>query len=290
MAEIGQVAVIGMGNMGRGMVHRLLAAGYQVVVHNRTPERARPVVEAGATLAGSAAEASASAPVVLLSLSDDDAVEQVLFGEVLAALRPGASVVDTSTVSPAYTREATARVARAGARRVEVSLLGNPQQAATGELRLFTAGDPAGVAAVRPVLDALGADVRHVGESGAAATLKLAFNLVLGAQVAALAEAVTFGVRSGLDRTMLLHSIANSGFSSMVMKFRAELMAARRYDPAFFRAELMEKDLRIALDAVGEAGQTLRVLDGARRQFAAVVEAGQGDVDAAAVIEHLTGR
>ncbi|GLZ36310.1 3-hydroxyisobutyrate dehydrogenase [Lentzea sp. NBRC 105346] len=275
-----RLAFIGLGNMGNGMAQRLLDTGRSLTLYNRTAAKAASLVASGAQLAESAEEAARGADVVLLSLADEAAVEEVLFGRVLPVLVPGAYVVDTSTVSPRYAVEAAERLASAGVRRVEACVVGNPHQARSGELRVFTAGDSTD--GVLDLLEALGS-VTHLGPAGHAATLKLVFNLVLGAQVAALVEAVRYGEQAGLDRDLLLTSIAQSGFSSMVMKFRAELMKQRRYEPAHFRSKLMEKDLRLALDP--NAGQ-FPVLHSVLDRFAAVVSAGDGDKDAAVVLEH----
>ncbi|MDH6129111.1 NAD(P)-dependent oxidoreductase [Kitasatospora sp. GP82] len=281
-----RLAFIGLGNMGGGMAHRLLRSGYELTVHNRTASRAEPLVAAGAVAADSPAEAVAGIRTVLLSLSDEAAVEQVLFGEVVPVLEAGSTVIDTSTVSPDYARQAAARLAAAGLRRVEACVVGNPFQAREGQLRVFASGDEQDIEAVRPVLEALGSELVLLGAPGAAATAKLILNLLLGAQVASLAEAVTYGERAGLDRDQLLASIAGSGFSSQVMRFRAELMRKGSYQPAFFRATLMEKDLRLAVTDAAAAGVAMPVLDTVRARFAAVVGAGDGDKDASVLIEH----
>ncbi|MEU3193209.1 NAD(P)-binding domain-containing protein [Streptomyces sp. NPDC006992] len=279
-------AFIGLGNMGGGMARRLLDAGYPLTVHNRTAAKAAPLAEAGATLAASPAEAAAGRSVVLLSLADEAAVEDVLFGQVAPVLAPGAVVVDTSTVSPAYARECARRLAGLGLRRVEACVVGNPFQAREGKLRVYTSGDEADIARVGDLLETLGSQVVHLGEPGTAATLKLIFNLLLGAQVASLTEAVAYGVAAGLDRDQLLASVAESGFSSVVLRFRADLMRKGTYEPAFFRSTLMEKDLRLALGDAAEAGAPLPVLDAVRERFAAVNAAGDGDKDASVLLEH----
>ncbi|MGW4160644.1 NAD(P)-dependent oxidoreductase [Streptomyces sp. NPDC004788] len=280
------LAFIGLGSMGGGMAHRLLGAGYRLTVHNRTADKAAPLLAQGAVAAGSPAEAVAGVRTVLLSLSDEAAVEKVLFGEVVAALEPGSTVIDTSTVSPEYARHSAARLAEAGLRRVEACVVGNPLQAREGLLRVFVSGDDADIEAVRPVLETIGSEVVPLGAPGAAATAKLILNLLLGAQVAALAEAVTYGQRAGLDRDRLLATVAGSGFSSEVLRFRAELMRKGSYRPAFFRSALMEKDLRLAVADAARAGVAMPVLDTVRARFATVVEAGDGDHDAAVLIEH----
>ncbi|MGP3979153.1 NAD(P)-binding domain-containing protein [Streptomyces sp. 8N114] len=280
------LAFVGLGNMGGGMAHRLLEAGHALTVHNRTAAKAAPLAEAGATVAASLAEAAKGRSVVLLSLADEAAVEEVLFGQVADVLAPGAVVIDTSTVSPAYARECAARLAGRGLRRVEACVVGNPFQAREGKLRVYTSGDEGDIARVGGILDTLGAQVVHLGAPGTAATLKLIFNLLLGAQVASLAEAVAYGVAAGLDRDRLLTSVAESGFSSVVLRFRAELMRKGAYEPAFFRSTLMEKDLRLALGDAAVAGVPLPVLDSVRERFAGVNEAGDGDKDASVLLEH----
>lgn len=281
----GRVAVIGTGVMGTAMACRLLDTGHQVTVFNRTPAKAGPACAAGATLAGSAREAVVKADTVLLSLSDDRAVAEVLFTAVGSGLRPETVVIDTSTVSPAFSAQASERVTGLGGRRIEACVLGNAALARAGQLRVLTAGHRPAVEAVSHVLDQLGRDISYLGPAGQAASAKLVFNALLGAQVAALAEAVSYGAAAGLDRDRLLAAIAGSGFSSKVMDFRIGLMRERRYEPAAFRAQLMEKDLAAAVAAASGIGVTLPVLRQAAERFADVVSAGRGDQDASALIE-----
>ncbi|MFF9812512.1 NAD(P)-dependent oxidoreductase [Streptomyces sp. NPDC014006] len=281
-----QLAFIGLGNMGGGMARRLLETGHTLTVFNRTAHKAAPLVEAGARLADAPERAAAGHRLVLLSLSDEKAVEEVLFGRVVPVLAPGTVIVDTSTVSPGYAREAAARLAERGLRRVEACVVGNPLQARRGELRVFVSGAPEDLYEARPVLDVLGSEVVHVGAPGTATSLKLILNLLLGAQVAALAEAVAYGTAAGLDRDQLIGVVSASGFSSLVMRFRADLMLKRSYEPAFFRSELMEKDIRIAMEAAAEQGSAMPVLACVRERFAEVLAAGDGDKDASVLVEH----
>ncbi|EMF30170.1 MULTISPECIES: NAD(P)-dependent oxidoreductase [Streptomyces] len=286
MTDKPELAFIGLGNMGGGMARRLLDTGHRLTVHNRTASKAAPLVAAGARLADAPERAAAGHQLVLLSLADEKAVEEVLFGRVAPVLRPGTVVVDTSTVSPGYAREAAERLAAQGLRRVEACVVGNPLQARKGELRVYVAGNPADLYEARPVLEAIGSDVVHVGAPGTAASLKLILNLLLGAQVASLSEAVAFGTAAGLDREQLINVVSASGFSSMVMRFRADLMLKQSYEPAFFRSALMEKDIRLAVEAAAGAGTAMPVLDLVRERFAAVVAAGDGDKDASVLVEH----
>ncbi|MFB4274445.1 MULTISPECIES: NAD(P)-dependent oxidoreductase [unclassified Nonomuraea] len=281
-----RLAFLGLGGMGAGMALRLLDCGHDLVVHNRTPEKAAPVAAAGGVIAASPAGAVAGADAVVVSLADQAAVERVVLGDALAALRPGAYVIDTSTLSPAFSRTVTERLAAAGVRRVEACVLGNPAQAREGLLRVLAAGPAADVDAVEPVLESLGHQVVRVGDTGSAAVMKLAFNLLIGAQVASLAEAVALGVGAGLDRGELLTAIKESGFSSLVMGFRADIMQRRDYVPAAFRTRLMAKDLRFALDEAERAGLALPVTRRAAERFEQVIGAGDGEADAAVLVEH----
>ncbi|MHA6763617.1 NAD(P)-dependent oxidoreductase [Streptacidiphilus sp. PAMC 29251] len=280
------LAVVGLGNMGGGMAGHLLESGFALTVHNRTAAKAEPLAARGAVVADTPEQAVKGHQAVLLSLSDEHAVEDVLFGRLVPVLESGTLIIDTSTVSPGYAREAAARLAALGLRRVEACVVGNPFQAAKGELRVYVSGTDADIDLARPVLDAIGSEVNPMGEPGKATTIKLIFNLLLGAQVASMAEAVTYGVEAGIDRDRLLRAIASSGFSSVVMRFRAELMRRSSYEPAFFRTVLMEKDLRLAVEAAREAGVELPVLDRARERFEAVILAGEGHKDAAVIMEH----
>jgi 3-hydroxyisobutyrate dehydrogenase-like beta-hydroxyacid dehydrogenase len=247
------IAVVGLGVMGSGMATSLLDHGYRVLVHNRTAAKAAPLLDRGAELADSVEAAVAGADRVLLSLADEPAVDAVL-AAAGPALRAGLVIVDTSTVSAEYSRALTARLAGAEVTRIEACVLGNPAQAAAGQLRVLAAGARPAVESAGDVLEAIGREVSYLGPVGNAATTKLVFNLLLGGQVAALAEAVNYGVAAGLDRDRLLTAIGASGFSSKVLSFRADLMRSRRYEPAAFRSALMAKDLRLGTEAAAEAG------------------------------------
>jgi len=280
-----RVTVIGLGSMGSGMAAALVAAGQPITVFNRTAAKAEPLVKAGATLAASVGEACAGAEVVLLGLADESAVDNVLFGEAVGRLKPGAVVIDTSTVSPTFARNTELRLAASGVARVEACVLGNPQMALAGRLRVFAAGRESDVDDVRDVLSKLSQEIRYLGPTGRASALKLAFNLLLGVQVAGLAEAVAFAEGAGLGRDLLLDAIDNSGWQSPVLSFRTGFMRHRKYSPAGFRATLMRKDLTLASEQARADGVELPLVDAAVERYDDVLAAGRGDEDAAVVAE-----
>ncbi|MCP2341089.1 NAD(P)-dependent oxidoreductase [Actinomadura rupiterrae] len=282
----GTVAVVGLGGIGGGVAHRLVASGHDVVVHNRTAAKAEPLRAAGARVAATPAEAVAEAAVVMVSLADEAAIESVVFGAMAGHLKPGTVLVEMTTVSPGYAREAERRLAEVGVRRVEACVIGNPQMAKAGDLRVFAAGPEEDVAAVRDLLGTLGRQgVLHLGATGRASAFKLAFNLLLGVQTAGLAEAVAFAEHAGIPRETLLTAVQKSGWRSPVLNFRAEFMRTRSYQPAGFRASLMAKDLRLAAADARENGVDLPLVERTASRFAEVVAADGGDKDAAYVVE-----
>lgn len=283
------LAYLGLGAMGAGMAARLLETGSQLTVWNRTGAKTAPLELAGAVAAATPAAAVAGAGTVMVSLADESAVDAVLFGQdgAATAMLPGAVLVNTSTLSPRYAVRLADRLEEIGVAHLEANVLGNPFQARSGELRVFTSGPARHAERVRPVLERLGKQVVHVGPAGNAAATKLVFNALLGAQLASLAEAVGYGVRVGLDRDRLLAAIAESGFSSLVMSFRAGLVREGRYAPAAFRSALMAKDLRLVLGEAAESGHAMPVIEASGRHFDGVVASGDGDLDAAVLVARL---
>lgn len=280
-----QLGVVGLGGMGSGITHALLDAGFAVTVYNRTAAKTVPLQRAGARVAESPGAVGATSDVLLLSLSDESGVEEVLFGDLGDRLRPGTTVVDTSTVSPSYAHTTSIRLAASGIRRVEACVVGNPQMARAGQLRVFAAGAQSDVDDVGDVLRAISQEVRYLGPTGRASVLKLAFNLLLGVQTAGLAEAVAFVEHAGMDRELLLAALDNSGWRSPVLGFRAEFMQRRSYEPAGFRSTLMHKDLRLVQEEAAAYGVDLPLTGCTVERFGQVVAAGRGDEDAAVIVE-----
>jgi 3-hydroxyisobutyrate dehydrogenase-like beta-hydroxyacid dehydrogenase len=281
-----RVSVLGLGAMGSGMARRLIDAGYQVTVYNRTKTNTEPLEAAGAAATWTPAPAAAWADFVLVSLADEDAVEAVLFGRNGAAWSmPRESIlIDTSTVSPTFSRRTSDRIEEAGGRRVEAAVLGNPTQASNGDLRVFTAGDESDVVKVRELLKVVGREVLYVGPIGCASALKLAFNSLLGAQLASVAEALKYGATAGLDPRATLKAIAASGFASRVLAFRSQLALTESLSPAAFRTSLMQKDLRLFVTEAEKNGVSVPLALAAAQAIADAVEAGDGDLDAASIL------
>jgi 3-hydroxyisobutyrate dehydrogenase len=280
------VAVLGLGVMGGGMARRLLSAGFPVTVWNRSPERAQALEAEGAVRAATPREAAGGADVILSMVADDDASRSVWIGPdgALAAARPGALLIEASTLSSAWTGQLAATAIERGCRFLEAPVTGSRVQAASGELLFLAGGDARTVEAARPILAVLGRDVVHLGPVGSGARMKLINNFVCGVQAAALAEALVLIERCGLSKEAALGILLNGAPGSPLVKTVAPRMATPDYT-VFFVLALMRKDLAYAI-AEGEAnGVSLTTAAAARRLFDAALDGGWGDADFSAVIE-----
>jgi 3-hydroxyisobutyrate dehydrogenase len=284
-----RIGFLGLGAMGSGMASRLAAGGFTVSVYNRTVAKAEALAGPGITVAATPADAARDVDVLLVSLATAEVVEEFLFGAggALEAATPGTIIADMSTVSPDTARAFAERITAAGHRALDSCVLGNAQHAKDGELRFMIGGDATDVAELRPVFDALAKEVVHLGDHGKGATAKVAMNLLMGVQMQALAEAIVFGERAGLNRKQLIGMIATSGYSSPVMKFKSGVMARRDFDHADFKLSLMRKDLLLALGDAQRFGVPMPATTASYDVLTAAVNAGLGDQDCAAILTEV---
>ncbi|MFI2351682.1 NAD(P)-dependent oxidoreductase [Streptomyces sp. NPDC019443] len=282
----GPVAVLGLGTMGTGLATRLLDQGIQVRVWNRTAERTGPLTKAGAFAAAHPADAVEGTSAAICTVADGEALGAVLRGPdgvLTGAPYPGA-LVCASTVAP----EEVVRLTGNTHSVLDVGMLGNREHARTGELRLFVGGEERVFTAGRPLLELLGKEVVHLGELGSGMRMKLLLNLLMGIEVQALAEAVELAAATGLDRKLVLSTIAGSGFASPVMAFKSKRLAAGHFDKPDFRLRLMAKDLMLVADQAAAAGLRLPLAVAAAETHDRATEQGFGDEDCVAVTHALT--
>jgi 3-hydroxyisobutyrate dehydrogenase len=289
-----RIAFIGLGVMGGGMASRLVESGYEVAVYNRTRSKAEEVGELGARVADSPADAAREADVVMLSLANQDVVSKLVFEQdgVLESFRQGGYLLDMSTVTPEFARELAGRLREAGYHALDTCVLGNPFHARQGELRVMAGGDEGDFKAVEPLLEGVGKEVTYLGESGMGATMKLVLNMLMGVQMPALAEAVVFGERAGLDRDKILEMISKSGYSSPVMSFRCAIMGQRNFELAAFKLGLMRKDMTLVLRESQKLSVPMPVSESAYAMLTAAEQQGLGDLDVASILafqERMTG-
>jgi 3-hydroxyisobutyrate dehydrogenase-like beta-hydroxyacid dehydrogenase len=278
MARIG---FLGLGEMGTLMASRLLHAGHDVIVWNRTAERAAALAQQGAAVASSPAKAAA-ANIVITMLATPAALEQVLFGTggLVPALLPGQVLIDMSTVGPDAIRSVAARMPD-GIALVDAPVRGSLPQATSGRLDIFVGATDENYERVRPILEALGS-VRHVGGQGSGAAMKLVANLALGAAIVTLGEALSLGESLALDRNMLLDALADSPIGPIVAAKRANIVSGR-FAPSF-KLQLAAKDLRLVTEAAAARGRDLKQAQANRAWLDEAAEHGAADLDFSAVV------
>jgi len=280
-----RLAFCGLGRMGAPMAGRLLEAGHDLVVWNRSPERASALVERGASAAPSPAEAAASADAVVTMLATPEALDAVVFGDggLASGVRPGTTVVEMSTVGPDVVRDLAARLPD-GVDVLDAPVLGSVPQATDGSLKIFVGGSEEAFGRWRPVLEAMGRPVRF-GALGAGASMKLVANSTLGAVMSAVGEALALADALGLDQALVLDTLAESPVGATVGSKRA-LIESGEYQPNFTLA-LAAKDLRLVDEAARAVGIEAWVAAAARAHFEDADRAGLGDLDYSAVIAHV---
>ena len=238
-----RVGFIGLGAMGSRMASRLLAARHDVVVYNRTPERARPLEQRGAKVAATPRDLASGADIVFSSVANDAALEQVMLGPdgALAGTRAGAVVIEMSTVNPRTSRRLHEAARTKGVAVLDAPVSGSTVQAEQGQLVIFVGGEEDVYQKCQPILAALGSKTFYLGSSGAGATMKLCVNTLLGLGVQALAEAVALGVKAGLARERFLQVLGETAVVSPSQKSKLENVRREEY-PAAFALGLMFKD------------------------------------------------
>jgi 3-hydroxyisobutyrate dehydrogenase-like beta-hydroxyacid dehydrogenase len=279
------VGLIGLGNMGTAIAERLLEAGYPLVVHNRTAQKAEEPAARGAVVAATPGELVAQVDVVLTSLSDDEALAAVA-AHVVAAARPGIVLVDMSTVSPA----ASARVAQlaqgASMEYLRAPVSGNPSVVRAGNLSLIVSGPADTLERVEPILRAIGPTVHHVGDGEQARIVKLAINLMVAGLAQLMSEALVLGEAAGVTRADLLEVMGSSAAGAPFVKYKTEPLLRDDFSATFTTA-LMEKDIDLVLDAAEESGVELPVARELKALLRAAIDAGYADDDFIALFLRL---
>lgn len=247
------VAVLGTGIMGAPMATRLVEAGLEVRVWNRTADKTTPVVDRGAILADTPATAASGADFVLTMLADGPTVESVMTGEngALATMPRGAVWLQTSTIGLAYTDRLAAAAAAAGVGFVDSPVLGTRAPAEQGKLVVLAGGEPELVERARPVYEAIGGRTVPVGGIGAASRLKLVANSWVLAVTNGTAEAIALANELGVDPQLFLDSISGGLLDCAYTHFKGKQMVSDEYELAF-PANLAAKDARLILDAVDD--------------------------------------
>jgi 2-hydroxy-3-oxopropionate reductase len=255
-----KVGFIGLGIMGKPMAKNLMEAGYDLLVHNRSPGKAEELAGEGATAAGSPREVAEGCDVVITMLPDSPQVEEVLSGEggVFEGVREGALIVDMSTISPVVTESLSARAKENGASLLDAPVSGGDVGAIEGTLSIMVGGSEEDFERAKPLFEVMGKTVTHVGPTGAGQVTKAANQIVVALTIEAVSEALVLGSKGGVSPEKILDVLGGGLAGNKVMEVKREKFLSHNFDPGF-RSELHHKDLGIALAAGREYGVALPV-------------------------------
>jgi 2-hydroxy-3-oxopropionate reductase len=291
MAE--KVGFVGLGIMGKPMAKNLMEAGYELVLYNRTPEKAQELAEDGeAEVVANPREVAENSDIIITMLPDSPDVEAVVAGEggVLEGIRDGALLVDMSTISPVVTEELAEKVKERGASMLDAPVSGGDVGAIEGTLSIMVGGSEEDFDRAKPLFDVMGKTVTHVGPTGAGQVTKAANQVVVALTIEAVSEALVLGSKGGVAPETILDVLSGGLAGNKVMEVKREKFLSHEFDPGF-RSELHHKDLGIALAAGREYGVALPVTAIVDQMLLAMKKKGWGGEDHSAllrVIEDLS--
>ena len=289
MKQKTKIAVLGLGAMGGRMALRWLKAGHEVIVWNRTPQKSEILNNKNAKVAISPKDAAHSADVVVSMVRDNDASYQVWLTEGTGAihgLNAGAIAIESSTLTPDWIRALSSRISETGASFIEAPVLGTRPQAEAGQLIYLAGGDPSDIEKIKPLLAATSGTIHHIGDFGAATTMKLAVNTMYGVQVAIWAEMLALLDRQEIGSETAVEILNTLPTTSPAMQMAGKLMAAKKYDPMFL-IELVEKDLSYALKLAEDLKIKAPTLEAVKSVYARAKAQGYGGDNIVGVVQLL---
>lgn len=280
------IGFIGLGIMGRPMALNLMQAGYPLIVHARRAESLAPLIAAGARAVESPAAVAREAEVIFTMVADTPDVEQVIAGAsgVIEGTRPGAIVVDMSTISPTATRALAERLRALGGWLIDAPVSGGEAGAQAGTLSIMVGGDAEPVARVWPLLEVMGANIVHVGPSGAGQVCKSCNQIVVGATIAGVAEAILLAQANDVDPARVREALLGGFAASRILEVHGLRMIEGDYRPGF-KASLHQKDMRIVLESAQALDLPLRTATLVAQALDALVGQGRGEEDSSAIFE-----
>jgi 2-hydroxy-3-oxopropionate reductase len=283
-----QVGFVGLGLMGRPMALNLIRAGHRVHVWSRRRESMQPLLDAGAGDCASAAEVASHAEVVISMVADAPDVEQVALGAqgVADGARPGLMYVDMSTIAPAAAQSIAARLKELGIEMLDAPVSGGEVGAINASLTIMVGGDAAAFEHVKPLFEAIGKTVSLIGASGAGQVAKACNQILTGVGVAAVAEALNFARKSGVDAAKVREALLGGFAYSRVLENHGQRMLDRNFEPGF-KAWMHQKDMRIVMEEAHRLGLALPSSAATAQMFNAMVGSGLGEDDSVAMLKLL---
>ncbi|MEX2624692.1 MAG: NAD(P)-dependent oxidoreductase [Acidimicrobiia bacterium] len=252
-----RIGFVGLGDMGSGIVPRLMTAGHQVTGWNRTQSRADPLIGQGMAWAASPREVAIDSELVFSIVTDSDAVKAVALGPdgIISGLKPGGIYLDMSTIDPDVSRQLSARFQAEGLTMLDAPLSGSPITLAQGNASTMVGGDRSAFERVEPILYAIGSKVSYIGGSGSAVQMKLAINLTLIVEMVAFCESVALAEKGGVSRETAVEAMLKSVVASPVMGYRGPfILAGGMPDKPLADVTLQQKDMLLALEVARRQG------------------------------------
>lgn len=252
------IGFIGMGHMGSAMARRLIAAGYQLIVYDRTGEKAQEVAHQGASMAQTPRDLAARSQIVMTCVTNDAALEEVIFGPdgALAGVHPDSILIDLSTIAPATSRRLYQAAKERGVLMIDAAVSGSVPQVEQGDLVIFIGGEQETYRRCQPILDVLGKNSFYMGASGMGTTMKLVVNTLLGLGMQALAEAIALGEKAGLEKALLLDVLGQTAVLTPGQKSKLANVQREQY-PTNFALSLMHKDFSLVLSQAYESAVSM---------------------------------
>jgi 2-hydroxy-3-oxopropionate reductase len=283
-----RIGFIGLGIMGKPMCKNLLKAGHKLVVYDHTPASVEELVAAGAGKGASASAVAARTEIVITMLPDGPEVEQAVLGEngVLEGAKNGTLVIDMSSISPLVAQKCGAACEARGVDFLDAPVSGGEPKAVHGTLAIMVGGKHAVFDKALPILEAMGAYVTLTGPIGAGNVTKLANQIMVASNIAAMGEALVLATKAGLDPQVVFEAVKGGLAGSTVLNFKAPMVIARNFQPGF-RIRLHQKDLRNALAAAEALGVSLPITSLVQEMLVALMNDGMGDLDHSAIVRYL---
>jgi 3-hydroxyisobutyrate dehydrogenase-like beta-hydroxyacid dehydrogenase len=283
-----KVGFIGLGIMGSRMAKNLQKEGIELVVHNRSKDKAQELLDKGATWADSPREVTEQANIFFTMLSNPDVVREVALGEdgLLTDIAKGKLWVDSSTVHPAFTKEMASMAKKAGVRFLDAPVAGSKIPAENGELVFHVGGDKNDLEEVHSMLLAMGKAVEHQGENGMGSSMKIVINLMLAQSMATFAEALAFGEALGFEQEHVMTTLLDGPTTAPFLSGKKEKLLSGNTDPEF-PLEHMQKDIHLVAQTAFEIGISLPIANVTKEVYALAKQHGYSKKDMSAIYSFL---
>ena len=284
-----KIGFIGLGIMGSRMAANLQKRGYSLILHNRTRDKAQPLLDNGAQWADSPAALAAQTDIIFTMLAHPDAVKEAALGKdgFLLHFARGRSWTDCSSVNPSFSRDMASEAQERGVLFLDAPVTGSKEAAAGAKLIFWVGGEPSNLQACRPLLECMGNRIVAAGGPGMGASLKMVVNQLLGTFMAATAEGLAMGQSLGISREVLFDALLNGPVAPPFLAAKEKRIESGNYDNADFPLKWQHKDLHLASVSAYEIGAAMPLTNVAKEIYQLAIQNGNGDKDFSAICGFL---